>query len=111
MLDDALADGEAALPLSDASGHTVAWFKWQPDRPGATLLAETTPAMAGLLVAVGFVIFLLIQRLHRSSAELEAARAEAIRCKRDLSIHREALRFPRDPDFDARYPIPPRRSR
>ena len=75
--DATLADGEAALPLSDASGHTVAWFKWQPDRPGATLLAETTPAMAGLLVAVGFVIFLLIQRLHRSSAELEAARAEA----------------------------------
>jgi hypothetical protein len=42
-------------------------------------------------------------------AAFEAARAEAMRRKRDLSIHREALRFPRDPDFDRRYPIPPRR--
>jgi diguanylate cyclase (GGDEF)-like protein len=71
------ADGGAALPLTDASGMTVAWFRWQPDRPGAQILAETAPAMIGVLGAVGFVIFVLMQRLRRSSAELEAARAEA----------------------------------
>lgn len=41
----------------------------------------------------------------------ERARAEATRRKRDLAIHREALCFPRDPDFDRRCPIPPRRGR
>ena len=39
----------------------------------------------------------------------EAARRAAMRSKRDLLIHRDALRFPRDPEFDRRYPIPPRR--
>jgi diguanylate cyclase (GGDEF)-like protein len=74
---DALADGETALPLNSASGQPVAWFKWQPDRPGATILAETAPALTGMLAAVALVIFVLIQRLRRSSSELEAARAEA----------------------------------
>lgn len=72
-----VADGEAALPLANAKGETVAWFKWRPDRPGAQILAETGPAMLGLLAALGIVIFLLMQQLRRSSAELEAARTEA----------------------------------
>lgn len=59
-----------------------------------------------------------IARLRRLSedastddATWEAARAEAIRLKRDLTIHREALRFPRDPELDRRHPIPPARRR
>lgn len=38
-----------------------------------------------------------------------AQREVALKVRRDLAIHREALRFPRDPRFDSRYPIPPRR--
>ena len=36
-------------------------------------------------------------------------RTHALRVRRDLLIHREALRFSRDPRFEQHYPIPPRR--
>lgn len=36
-------------------------------------------------------------------------REHALKVRRELLIHREALRFPRDPRFEQRYPIPPRR--
>jgi diguanylate cyclase (GGDEF)-like protein len=72
-----VADGETALPLRNASDETVAWFKWRPDHPGAQILQETAPAMVTLLLAVAFIIFLLMQRLRRSSDGLEAARADA----------------------------------
>lgn len=75
--DAATADTEAAIPLRNAAGETVAWFKWQPDRPGAQILSETAPAMLVVLAVAGIVIFVLMQRLRRSSAALEAARAEA----------------------------------
>lgn len=39
----------------------------------------------------------------------ERARREALSARRDLQIHREALHLPRDPQFEARYPIPPSR--
>lgn len=39
-----------------------------------------------------------------------AKREHAIKVRRELLIHRDALRFPRDPRFEARYPIPPKRS-
>jgi diguanylate cyclase (GGDEF)-like protein len=71
------ADGEAAIPLRNAAGETVAWFKWRPDRPGAQILGETAPAMLIVLLAAGIIISFLTLRLRRSSADLEAARAEA----------------------------------
>jgi diguanylate cyclase (GGDEF)-like protein len=75
--DSTTAEGESTLPLRNAAGETVAWFKWRPDAPGAQILAETAPAMGIVLLAAALIIFLLMQRLRRSSAELEAARAEA----------------------------------
>lgn len=75
--DGTLGAGEDALPLRDADGNTVAWFKWLPDRPGAQILSETAPAMVGALLAGGLVVLLLLLRLRKSSNDLEAARAEA----------------------------------
>ncbi|MFY8102208.1 MAG: CHASE4 domain-containing protein, partial [Allorhizobium sp.] len=75
--DGTLGAGEDALPLLDADGNTVAWFKWLPDRPGAQILSETAPAMVGALLAGGLVVLLLLLRLRMSSNDLEAARAEA----------------------------------
>ncbi len=69
--------GEAAFPLRNIAGQTVAWFKWLPDRPGTLLLAETAPAMAIAILMAGLVIFILMRSLRRSSAELEAERAKA----------------------------------
>lgn len=75
--DDSTRPGEVALPLTNKAGEIVAWFKWQPERPGAQILAETAPAMLGGLVVGGLIILLLMRRLARSSAELEQARADA----------------------------------
>ncbi|MGE0789210.1 MAG: hypothetical protein AB7S26_26285 [Sandaracinaceae bacterium] len=44
-----------------------------------------------------------------SVAAFNQRRDEALRVRRDLMIHREALRFPRDPRFHENYPIPPAR--
>jgi len=71
------AAGEASFPLLNQAGETVAYFRWVPDRPGAQILNETMPAMLGALLAGGGIISLLMRGLRRSSAELEAARAEA----------------------------------
>lgn len=44
-----------------------------------------------------------------SIAAFNAKREHALKVRRELLIHRDALRFPRDPRFEERYPIPPRR--
>ena len=75
--DPAPAEGEAVMPIADTNRKPIAWFKWTPDRPGAQILEETLPAMLAVLAVAGVVIFVLMRRLRRSSAELEAARAEA----------------------------------
>lgn len=73
-----LAVNQTMVPVANAAGRFVAWFKWQPERPGQTLLAETLPASLGLLGIVGLVIAMLLVGLGRSTAALEAARAEAL---------------------------------
>lgn len=69
---------ETAVPVANANGRFVAWFKWQPERPGRALLAETLPASLGLLAVIGLVIALLLTGLARSTAALDRARAEAL---------------------------------
>lgn len=50
------------------------------------------------------------ERGDRASIEdFNAKRARALEVRHELLIHRDALRFPRDPRFEQRYPIPPRR--
>ncbi|MGF1468174.1 MAG: hypothetical protein ACFCGT_18800 [Sandaracinaceae bacterium] len=50
------------------------------------------------------------RRADAASIEaFNAKREEALRVRRDLLIHRDALRFPRDPRFESTYPIPPPR--
>ena len=71
------ADGEAVAPMTNNAGEPVAYMKWMPDRPGAQILSETLPGLLANLVGATVVIALLMRRLQRSSAELEAARAEA----------------------------------
>lgn len=87
--------------------------EWRMPRPSVE--RELLEEMAGALGRAERRVQHAIARALALAAEgdddaFEAARAEAIRCKRDLSIHREALRFPRDPEFDRRYPIPPPRT-
>jgi diguanylate cyclase (GGDEF)-like protein len=74
----ASAPDQLALPIADASGRFIAWFKWTPERPGRELLTETLPASLGLLAVVGLIIALLLFSLARSTRALERARADAL---------------------------------
>ena len=76
--DAATSPNETMIPIANAAGRFVAYFKWQPDRPGQALLSETLPASLGLLGVVGLVIALLLYFLARSTRALEKARADAL---------------------------------
>ncbi|MDB5535602.1 MAG: hypothetical protein JWP26_3076 [Devosia sp.] len=69
--------GEAAYPVRNNAGDTIAWFKWQPDRPGARILQDTLPALLGAFVVAGIIITLLLRNLQRASTQLQTERAEA----------------------------------
>jgi diguanylate cyclase (GGDEF)-like protein len=72
-----VAAGEAAYPVRNNAGDTIAWFKWQPDRPGTRILQDTLPVMLGAFVVAGIIIGLLLRNLRRATAQLQAERAEA----------------------------------
>jgi diguanylate cyclase (GGDEF)-like protein len=72
-----LADAEAVYPVRNNAGETIAWFKWQPDRPGARILQDTLPALLGAFAIAGVIIALLLRNLLRASTQLQAERAEA----------------------------------
>ena len=69
---------ETMVPIANDAGRFVAYFKWQPERPGQALLADTLPASLGLLGVIGLIIALLLSGLARSTAALDKARAEAL---------------------------------
>jgi diguanylate cyclase (GGDEF)-like protein len=69
---------ETMVPIANAAGRFVAYFKWQPERPGQALLADTLPASLGLLAVIGVVIAVLLVGLARSTAALDKARADAL---------------------------------
>ena len=69
---------ETMVPMANSAGRFVAYFKWQPQRPGVALLNETLPASLALLGVLGIVIALLLIGLGRSTRALDQARAEAL---------------------------------
>ena len=72
-----ITGAEAAFPIVNKAGEAIAWFKWQPDRPGARILNDTLPALLGALLVAGTIIMLLMRNLQRASAQLQAERADA----------------------------------
>ena len=72
-----LTEAEAAYPVRNNAGQTIAWFKWQPDRPGARILQDTLPALLGAFLVAGAIIAVLLRNLQRASAQLQAERADA----------------------------------
>jgi diguanylate cyclase (GGDEF)-like protein len=67
----------ASVPLIGANGRIIAFFEWSPDRPGHRMLMETLPALLGALAMGAILIILLLLRIARYSAQLEAGRMEA----------------------------------
>jgi diguanylate cyclase (GGDEF)-like protein len=72
-----VASDEAAIPLRNDAGQTIGHFVWRPERPGSHLLARTGPVLVAALLLVAMVIALLVRRLRRASAELQASEAQA----------------------------------
>lgn len=72
-----IAGSEVAFPVRDSAGQPIAWFKWQPDRPGARILNDTLPALLGALLVTGAIIVVLMRNLQRASTQLQAERADA----------------------------------
>ena len=68
---------ETAFAVRDNAGQPIAWFKWQPDRPGARILGDTLPALLGALLVTGVIIVVLMRNLQRASVQLQAERADA----------------------------------
>ena len=89
--------------------------QWRDPRPSVEreLLEEIAGALGRAEQRVVDAIAPLAELFARASESpgaeraYTAAREHALRVRRDLAIHREALHFPRDPDFERRYPIPP----
>jgi len=76
-LNEARDDDHADYPMMNSAGRFVAFFEWQQDRPGAQMLNETIPVLViGFLIA-GILVFLLLDKLRRSSSALETGRRQA----------------------------------
>jgi diguanylate cyclase (GGDEF)-like protein len=72
-----VTSAEAAYPVRSKAGDIIAYFKWQPDRPGTRILQDTLPALLGAFAVAAIIITLLLRNLQRASTQLQAERAEA----------------------------------
>lgn len=82
-----------------------------PRQAHAALQSEIMREMAGALGRAERRVTAAIEALHKlpkGTEAWESQRQVALSVRRDLSIHREALRFPHDPRFNEDFPIPER---
>jgi diguanylate cyclase (GGDEF)-like protein len=73
----AAPDGEVSFAVHSNSGVLVTNFLWQPSRPGSQMFADTGPAIILAILIAIVIISLLVFRLRRSTATLEAERSAA----------------------------------
>ncbi|WDR04108.1 CHASE4 domain-containing protein [Devosia algicola] len=69
---------KSAFPLINAAGRLQGFFEWTPERPGAHLLVQTAPVLAGGFSIAAVLVFYLLYRLRRSTNELDAQRLIAM---------------------------------
>jgi diguanylate cyclase (GGDEF)-like protein len=76
--EDAADDGERiSSPILNGRGRSVGFFTWIPEEPAYDLVRQTMPAITIGLVLAALVMFLLLRRLKRTSAQLEDTKAQA----------------------------------
>lgn len=72
--------GQAGLPVRDGTGRLLGELAWTPSRPGARVLAQATPLLVGLVLALigaGGVLWVLLNRIARQMDRARADLAEA----------------------------------
>lgn len=96
-VDPASTDNKwTSLPVVGADEVPVAWFAWEPDKPGLLLVQETRPAVA-LFGVFCLVMFLcLIAKLWLSARHLQESEAEA----RYLANHDSLAGVPNRMNYD-----------
>ena len=67
----------AIFPIFNGAGRFVAFFEWDRERPGLTMLRHTGPALLGGFIIAAILVFLLLRQLRQSSAAVEAGRRNA----------------------------------
>ena len=77
-LSDDVRRGEASHAyVSPRSGRPVGYFIWTPYRPGTVVLRHLIAPLLGALALFTAIVFFLVRRVRRSTAELEASEAQA----------------------------------
>jgi diguanylate cyclase (GGDEF)-like protein len=75
---DARGDGEAALPfISPRTNRVIGYFIWQPYVPGSVVMGDMIWPLAATLLLIIAIMWLLIRRIWRSTAALQASEAQA----------------------------------
>ena len=65
-----------AHALRDAGGRPIAWFNWQPKRPGRTALTNIAPTLLAAVAALAALFILLVRRLRSQEQALVARNAQ-----------------------------------
>ncbi len=62
-----------SVPLQALGGRTVTRLAWSGSRPGSTLVRELAPPLGGIAILAALLMFLIVRRARRSSAELASS--------------------------------------
>lgn len=93
-----LTVGLASSPVLDNDGRILGFFTWQPYQPATQLLRDTAPTAILVGVMGLLLLLLLLNRLRKTSAQLEVSEANA----KYLAFHDALARIPNRALFEDR---------
>lgn len=74
---------ESSHPLKNATGKTIGYFIWKPDRPGSAVFRDAAPALAGILFLSALTILGFMSTVHARSFRLQESEAKI----RHMALH------------------------
>ena len=98
----ASSPAHASFGIQGRYGRLVAFFEWEPYRPGNDLLVRTAPVMGLAIAVVALLMALLILRLRRALDALEHERRDAERLANQDPLTGLPNRLSFDRELDAR---------